>query len=100
MAFSLKLHREVEKQLLKFPPADRERLANAMRSLRDGPRPPKAVQLEQDLYRLRIGDYRIIYAIFEDVLVVFVCKVARRSEATYRDLGETVARARKQIPPR
>jgi mRNA interferase RelE/StbE len=100
MAFSLKLHREVEQQLLKFPPADRERFANAMRSLHDAPRPPRAVQLEQDLHRLRVGDYRIVYALFEDLLVVFACKVARRSEATYRDLGERVARARKQIPPR
>ena len=71
-----------------------------MRYLRDELGPPSALQLEPDLYRLRIGDYRTIYAIFEDVLVVFVCKVARRSEATYRDLGELVARAPKQIPPR
>jgi len=75
-------------------------MALAMRYLRDELGPPSALQLEPDLCRLRIGDYRIIYAIFEDVLVVFVCKVARRSEATYRDLGELVARARKQIPPR
>jgi mRNA-degrading endonuclease RelE of RelBE toxin-antitoxin system len=45
----------------------------ARRSLRDEPRLPRAVQLEQDLYRLRVGDYRIIDALFEDVLVVFVC---------------------------
>jgi mRNA-degrading endonuclease RelE of RelBE toxin-antitoxin system len=75
-------------------------LANVIRSLRDEPRPPRAVLLEQDLYRLRVGGYRIIYGLFEDVLVVFVCKVARRTEATYRDLGELVARTRKQIRPR
>jgi mRNA interferase RelE/StbE len=97
MAFSLKLHRDVEKQLLKFPPGDRQRLAGAMRSLRDEPRPPRAVQLEQDLYRLRVGDYRILYAVFDDLLVVFVCRAARRSEATYRDLAELIARTRAQM---
>jgi len=71
-----------------------------MRYLRDELGPPSAIQLEPDLYRLRIGDYRIIYAIFEDVLVVFVCKVARRSEATYKGPGRACRPGAKEIPPR
>jgi len=50
--------------------------------------------LDDLLYRVRVGQYRIIYAIFEDELIVFVCKAARRTEATYRDLQKLLDRAR------
>ena len=38
------------------------------------------------LYRIRVGNYRIVYAIFDAELVVLVCKIALRSEATYKDI--------------
>ena len=47
--------------------------------------PHNSVRLQDDLYRVRVGDYRIIYAIFDVELVVLICKTARRAEATYRD---------------
>lgn len=97
MAYTLKLHRTVEKQLERIPKKHRERLVNAMRSLRENPRPQGHTHLESDLYRIRAGHYRIIYAIFEDVLVVFVCKVARRTEKTYRNLKNLMARAEREV---
>ena len=97
MPYSLKLHRDIEKQLERMSTKDRERVATSMRSLRDDPRPPKSVHLQDNLYRVRVGDYRIIYAIFDIQLVVFVCKTARRAEATYRDLREMIARAQREL---
>lgn len=38
-----------------------------------------------DLYRIRVGDYRVIYSIDDDVLTVLVVIVAHRSKV-YRDL--------------
>ena len=97
MPYSLKLHRDIEKQIERMPTKDRERVAASMRSLRDDPRPHGCVRLQDDLYRVRVGDYRIIYAIFENDLLVFVCKTARRAEATYRDLREMIERARQEV---
>ena len=94
MAYHLKLHRDVEKQLRRIPQKQRERMVQAMRSLREDPRPSGYLKLDDLLYRLRIGQYRIIYAIFEDELIVFVCKATRRTEATYRDLQQLLDRAR------
>ena len=68
-------------------------MVQAMRSLREDPRPSGYLKLDDLLYRLRIGQYRIIYAIFEDELIVFVCKATRRTEATYRDLQQLLDRA-------
>jgi len=97
MAYFLKLHRDVEKQLQRMSTNDRERVVETMRSLRNEPRPGGCLHLEENLYRVRVGDYRIVYAVFDTELVVFVCKVARRSEATYRDLRALAIRARREV---
>jgi mRNA interferase RelE/StbE len=49
------------------------------------PRPPGVVKLAgTDVWRLRVGDLRIVYLIDEAANLVVVLKVARRSESTYR----------------
>lgn len=93
MAYSLKIHRAVEKQLLRIPKNQRERLVSAMRSLSADPRPAGCLKLDDVLYRVREGQYRVIYAVFDDEVVVVVCKVARRAEDTYRDLEVLLNRA-------
>lgn len=95
--YRLLLHPDVEKQLGKFPRPYAARLVEAMRSLRSEPRPSQAKQLARHVYRLRLGDYRIIYAVLEAEEVIFIGKVARRSEKTYRDAGSLLARARKLL---
>jgi len=64
-----------------------------MRSLREDPRSPGCEKLKDVLYRIRKGEYQIIYAVFDDEVVVVVCKVARRTEATYRNLRKLLDRA-------
>ena len=93
MPYSLKLHRGIEKQLERIPKKQRERLVASMRSLSVEPRPPGCIKLDERLFRIRAGQYRIIYAVFDDELVVFICKAARRTEATYRDLRKLLDRA-------
>ena len=91
--YTLKLHRSIEKALQRIPGKHRERVVRTMRSLRENPRPPGCVKLDASLYRVREGQYRIIYAIFEAEIVIVVCKVARRAEDTYRNLPALLARA-------
>lgn len=97
MRYALKLHRDVEKQLARIPEKQRERLVETMRSFRDDPRPSGSIKLDNILYRVREGRYRIIYAIFDDEVVVFICKVARRTESTYHDLRKLLDRAIREI---
>lgn len=100
MAYQLKLLVGVEKQIRRLPRSDGERVVAALRSLRSTPKPHGSFHLEDRLYRIRVGRYRIIYAVFEDRVVVLVCAVVRRTEATYRDLRALMARARKALEER
>ncbi len=93
MAYTLKIHRNVEKQLQRIQKKQRERLVTTMRSLRDDPRPAGCLKLDDVLYRVRQGQYRVIYAVLGDEVVVVICKVARRAEDTYRDLETLLDRA-------
>jgi len=97
MPYELKLHRDVEKQLERIPKKQRGRLVETMRSLREEPRPAGSLKLEDRLYRIRQGEYRIIYAVFDDEVVVVICKVARRTERTYRELREMLDRTIQEI---
>jgi mRNA interferase RelE/StbE len=76
----------VEKEMAGIHPPDQERIIAAIRQLPDDPRPPGIQQLEPDVYRLRVGDYRVIYRVLDAEKVILIGRVARRSESTYRDL--------------
>jgi len=95
--YTLKIHREVEKQLQRIPRNHRGRVVDAMRSLCDDPRPAGCVKLEDNLYRVRQGSYRIIYAVFDEEIVIIVCKVARRTEETYKNLPALLSRAENML---
>jgi mRNA interferase RelE/StbE len=97
MAYTLKLHREVEKQLERIPKKPRERVVEAMRFLREEPRPHGCQHLQGELFRVRVGEYRIVYAVFDDEVVVVVCRVAQRTERTYRDLEKLLDRALREL---
>ncbi len=97
MEYTLKLHRDIEKQLSRISRKQKERLVEVMRSLRFEPRPHDCQYLQDDLYRIRVGEYRIIYAVFDDEIVVVVCKVARRSKKTYKDLEKLLDEALRNL---
>jgi mRNA interferase RelE/StbE len=60
----------------------RQRLVEAITSLADEPRPRGVEKLSgtKDRFRIRVGDYRVVYAIEDQVLTVFVVKVGHRRE--------------------
>lgn len=95
--YRLLFHPDVEKQLARIPGKYAKRIAESIRSLKEIPRPASARHLDQEMYRLREGDYRIIYAVFDDESVVYIGKVARRSERTYRDIARLLERAKEAL---
>ena len=74
------------RQLRKFAPAARRRVQAAIELLAGQPRPSGAKKLAGGAgeWRVRTGDYRIVYEIHDDVLVVLVVAVGHRREI-YRD---------------
>jgi len=63
-----------------------ERLRTAVRSLADDPRPHEVRKIEgsERAYRIRMGDYRVVYEIYDREGLVLILQVARRTETTYQ----------------
>ena len=60
---------------------DRQRVVARIMRLAEDPRPPGCTKLTgKEAYRIRQGDYRIVYTIADDVLVVEVIRVGHRRE--------------------
>jgi len=76
----------IKRELRRISPPDRVRIAEAVQALADDPCPPGIVQLEQDVYRLRVDDYRVTYKVLDEERIILIGRIARRSESTYRDL--------------
>lgn len=91
--YTIKLYRTVIKQLKFIPLKDRRQLVSAIYSLKDSPRTDQTVRLEDVLYRIRVANYRIIYAVLDNEMVVLIVKAARRSESTYKNLRALITRA-------
>jgi mRNA-degrading endonuclease RelE of RelBE toxin-antitoxin system len=80
--------RSVEKQVAAVSAEERERVFARIRALADQPRPRGVKCLARDVFRLRIGRYRVIYKVLETEQVILIGKIALRSEQTYRGIEE------------
>jgi mRNA interferase RelE/StbE len=70
----------VAKDLRSIPNSDVRRILNRIEALSDNPRAEGCIKLTgQDVYRVRVGLYRILYEIRDEVLVVDVIKLGHRS---------------------
>jgi mRNA interferase RelE/StbE len=82
------LTKRAQRDLDKLCDGDLERVVGAIRGLGENPRPPGAKKIRGPIYRIRVGDWRIVYAVFDKDQLVIVGKVARRSERTYERVDE------------
>ena len=87
MAYKVEIRPAALRDLKRIPRADLPRLARAIDALAQDPRPEGVTKLRgaQDLYRIRVGDYRIIYRIRDRVVTVTVIRVRHRRDV-YRGM--------------
>jgi len=76
------------RQLKKVPRQDQRRIRDAIDQLAMDPRPPGAKTLSgaENQWRVRVGDYRVIYQVHDDRLVVLVIRLGHRKDV-YRGDG-------------
>ncbi len=87
MCYQLRLRRAAQEQLDKLAPEDYAIVARAISALGQEPRPTRVRKLaESGLWRIRVGHYRVVYAIDDKESLVTVVRVARRAEDTYKRL--------------
>lgn len=89
-SYNIEIDRRAAKDLQKnVAHQDRPRVIEAIDGLPEDPRPHgcrKVKAAPMGTYRIRVGDYRVIYVILDEERVVIVARVARRSEDTYKNL--------------
>lgn len=85
MAYRLEIMPLAGRQMKKLSPSVRSRVDRAIQNLAGEPRPPGCLKLHdrRNAWRIRVGDYRIIYEIHDEVLFVLVIRVDRR-DIVYR----------------
>ncbi|GHS88034.1 hypothetical protein AGMMS49957_08950 [Synergistales bacterium] len=82
MAHSIRFKTSAEKELGAFDGQQSARILREIRKLAANPRPSGCKKLKgRNEYRIRVGIYRVIYEIQDDVLVILVVRVAHRREA-------------------
>ena len=87
MSYEVMLRRAAQKGLDALSERDYEIVAKAISTLEETPRPPRVKKLtDSGLWRIRVGRYRIVYAIDDTTRVVTLVRVARRREDTYKGL--------------
>lgn len=82
MTYRVEFTSAAARQAKKLPRPARERLLTAIEKLGGDPRPPGSAKLvgEETAWRLRVGDYRIIYDVYDDVLTVLIVRAGHRRE--------------------
>jgi mRNA interferase RelE/StbE len=79
--YKITFKKSVSKDLRSIPQKDVQRILEAIKKLSENPRPPQSKKLSgQEKYRLRQGNYRILYSIEDDKLIVQVVKVGNRRD--------------------
>jgi len=87
VSYEIRLRRAAQKELDASSGRDYKMLARAVSGLEQNPRPPGVKKLaDSGLWRVRIGHYRIVYAIDDENKLVTIVRVARRKEGTYKGL--------------
>ena len=80
-SYSLEIKRSAAKELAQLPSKDRGRVVGRIRALAADPRPVGAEKLSgQERYRVRQGDYRILYEIEDQILRIVVVKIGHRRD--------------------
>ena len=87
MAYDVRLKSSAERALRRLPRQFQVRIGSRLDGLAGSPRPPGCEKLAgaDDLYRVRVGDYRIVYQVLDDDLVVLVVTIGHRGDV-YRRL--------------
>ena len=82
MAYTVELSNRAKRDLAALTADIQTRIVTALRKLAENPRPSGIEKLkgEENAYRLRVGDYRVLYEVHDKRLLVLVVKIGHRRE--------------------
>ena len=82
MKYTILVRASVKREMRRLDAGIARRVDAAILALADNPRPPGCVKLSgpADLWRIRVGEYRVVYEIHDHQLIVLIVGVAHRRE--------------------
>jgi mRNA interferase RelE/StbE len=79
-SYKVNFAKSVKKDFKKIPKFEVAKILDVIKELAKNPRSSKSIKLRgEKLYRLRVGNYRVIYDIQDNVMLIFVIKLGQRS---------------------
>ena len=80
--YKIEIGRSAERQLKKLSRDDQHRVAQAMLSLTEDPYPKGSRKLTgyDDVFRIRVGHYRVLYSVSGKTLIIIILKVGQRKD--------------------
>ena len=81
-SYRIEWKRSAAKELQSLPPEIIRRILSIVDRLADSPVPHGSIKLtgSEQTYRIRVGDYRIVYSIYQTLLVIEIVRVAHRRD--------------------
>jgi mRNA interferase RelE/StbE len=81
-SYRLDLKSKAAKELAKLPQKEYFRISDKIKALSENPRPHgvKKLKSDEEKYRIRVGDYRVIYAIYDKDKIVEIYGVGDRKD--------------------
>lgn len=82
MSYRIEVKKSAAKSLRKIPKADQKRIAAEIDSLAENTPNPDTTKMKGNnpFHRIRVGNYRIVYEIHDEVLVILVIKIGHRKD--------------------
>jgi len=85
VAYRVEIAETAAKSIAKLQPQVALRIRNAILGLAENPRPHSVKKLRgENAYRLRVGDYRVVYTINDRVVLVIIIRVGHRRDIYLR----------------
>ena len=79
--YRIEIKKSAVKEIHKLPSREIKKVLIKIESLSENPRAEDCIKLSgEEKYRVRCGDYRILYLIEDDILIVYVVKVGHRKD--------------------
>ena len=82
MNYQIEFTKKAAKEFRSLPEQEKKRLQKAINLLIIDPNPRGSIKLsgEDNLYRIRVGNYRVVYTIFEEKVLILIVKIGHRRE--------------------
>jgi mRNA interferase RelE/StbE len=77
--YKIEVKKSAAKELNSIPTKDLKKILKTIQELSNNPRPQGCLKLtNQENYRIRVGNYRILYSVKDDILTIYVVKIGHR----------------------